>query len=80
LANEDLRRDLLRRTNEVPWDNVSQEFISKHPSISLKILENEEVLDKFFDALPGSSRRSVPLKDRLSAGLRAKPPIRNYRT
>lgn len=49
--NEDLRRELLRRINEVPGVNISQELIVKGPSISLKILGNRDALEKFLSAL-----------------------------
>lgn len=49
--NEDLRRELLRRINEVPGVNIPQEYIAKGPAIPLKILENREALEKFFSAL-----------------------------
>lgn len=49
--NEDLRRELLRRINEVPGVYISQEYIAKGPSIPLKILGDHDALEKFLSAL-----------------------------
>ncbi len=49
--NEDLRKELLRRINEVPGVNISQEYLAKGPAIPLKTFENCDALDKFFSAL-----------------------------
>ena len=49
--NEDLRKELLRKINEVPGANISQEYIAKGPAIPLKTFENRGALDKFFSAL-----------------------------
>jgi hypothetical protein len=48
---ENLRRELLKRINEVPGVSISQEYIAKGPSISLKALEDRDALEKFLDAL-----------------------------
>lgn len=49
--NEDLRIELLRRINETPGINISQENIAKGPSIPLKTLGNRDALEKFLSAL-----------------------------
>jgi hypothetical protein len=49
--NEDLRRELLRRINEVPGVNISQEYIAKGPAIPLKTFQKRDALEKFFSAL-----------------------------
>jgi len=49
--NEDLRRELLRKINEVHGVDISQDYISKGPSIPLKILGNHNALEKFLGAV-----------------------------
>jgi hypothetical protein len=49
--NEDLRKELLRRINEIPGVNFPQQSIAKGPSISLKILEDTDARNKFYSAL-----------------------------
>jgi hypothetical protein len=49
--NEDLRKELLKRINEIPGVNISQQSIEKGPSIPLKILEGPDSMEKFQSAL-----------------------------
>jgi hypothetical protein len=49
--NEDLRKELLKRINEIPGVNFPQQSITKGPSIPLKILESTDARNKFYSAL-----------------------------
>jgi hypothetical protein len=49
--NDDMRKELLKRINEIPGVNFPQQSIAKGPSIPLKILEGTDAREKFFGAL-----------------------------
>lgn len=49
--DEEKRRELLGRLNEIPGLNLPDDAITRYPSISLKLLSDETHLMKFFDAM-----------------------------
>jgi hypothetical protein len=57
-ADEQARRELLGKLNNVPWVNIGEEMLSKRPSIPLESLADEAAFQRFTATLDWAFERA----------------------